>query len=237
MTTLFVTLAINEEAIHQDYINSSLQLIDSVLKHTNHSILIVTDEPDKYIPTERVMTRHLADITDEPILSAGVFNMHLKRIPIRLGYELGYDRVIFCDADVRFDSWDVSELPDVDIMYKAGSSTLEGLKEHPSAKQWINQKLTEMGDLWYPELGKSPHICEVIVLFKREKLGKFLDFWDKIVSNYENPYTYYDGFYFGVCITHSGMSSFNLQYKPVGIKFLDRIKVYHQGKELNLAKT
>jgi len=134
------------------------------------------------LSTDRVKLINYDDKFKEPVVSAGLFNMHIKRKSIFLAKELGYDVVFY-------------------------------------------------GDLYYPELDRSPNPNETRVIFKNnEKLNNFILFWDKISNRNNNYNTYHDGVYFG---TSSVDSKMNMIGVTRDIKFTKHCKISHGEKFLN----
>ena len=89
----------------------------------------------------------------------------------------------------------------------------------------------EFGDLYYPELDRSPNPNETRVIFKNnEKLNNFILFWDKISNRNNNYNTYHDGVYFG---TSSVDSKMNMIGVTRDIKFTRHCKISHGEKFLN----
>lgn len=234
---VFTTIAINvrpESGI--DYIQRSKLLINSVLNLTDKDIIVVTNNTNEYqeLINDRLKIYDIEHLTDDKLISGGMFNMHLKRVPISIANKLGYENIMYCDCDTYFDKWDENSYQellnkDFDIAFKGGGN-LEGLLHLPH----YNIKVKEMGNLWYDDLKKSTNMAEVFILFKTPvKLLKFIDFWDKISDKNKDftHNTYYDSFYFGVSMYHSNMKGFNFKLnKTETNSFTENWKIQH-GKD------
>jgi len=205
MRTIVVSPAIQ---LNNDlsYLVKSKKLINSYLKFTNFDILILTNNVDFYrdIDSNRVKIISYEDNFNEPIISGKKFNMHIKRLPIKLASKMDYDIIYHHDCDCFIDGWDENSYNDLisqnyDIYftgYRSQRPQLGGLRRN--YKHFQDKIDKEFHGLYYEELDNAPNPSETKVIFKnKEKLIKFLEFWDKISENNKNFFTYHCGVYIG----------------------------------------
>lgn len=231
---VFTTVAIQVSPKKSiDYIERSKNLINSVINLTDKDIIVVTNEVEKYdLPNnQRIKIFDIKQINEDSFISGGLFNTHLKRIPISIATELGYKNIMYCDCDTYFEDWDEEAYQklismDFDIAFKGGTQ-LNDLLHLPH----YSRKVVEMGELWFDELKKSSMMAEVFILFKNSpKLKEFNNFWNDISKkNSEFKHnTYYDSFYFGVCMYKSKMIGMNFKnHKRDLFDFTKNWKIKH----------
>ena len=219
------------------YYESALKMVKTNLEHTNYDILILTNNVEffKEIDNDRLILIDYSKNFNEPIVSDNRFNMHIKRLPIKLASNLNYDVIFYNDCDCFINGWDDYSFKekcseDFDVAFVSHASPqLGGLrKAYPHFQEKID---LEFKDLYYDELDESPNPAETRVIFKNnEKLTKFLYFWDLISKQNDNYFTYYDGVYFGT-------SSIYAKMKMIGITpndpFSKYCRISHGDGELN----
>lgn len=238
MKTLVVTTLFDINSRYLDnYLQPCIKLIDGYLKHTNFDILILTNSP--YSLKDKVNKRvHIVDYRKEytePIFSAGKFNMHIKRLAIEKGSNLGYDIIYHHDCDCYIEGWDQKSFDEVtaqpfDIYFPTPSRPqLGGLrKQYKIYQDKIN---LEFGDLYEDRFDLSPNAAETFIIFKNNsKLKKFLEFWNKIAEQNNNFFTYYCGVYFGTSCIYADMNKTHITSDN---KFSTYGRIFHRNRLLD----
>jgi len=225
MKTVITTLSIQLSENDESYLKNAKKLIDTYLNYTNFDILLLTNNPSYFDEKNTRLKIYDYDlIYEEPIKSSNKFNMHLKRLPIKLGMNLGYDIIFFTDCDCFVTGWDSNSFEnkvneDFDVAFPNHANPQLGSlrKTHPH----FNQKIqTEFKDLFYDKLNNSPNPNETRVIFKNnQKLKKFLSFWDEISKRNNNYLTYFSGVYFGTSATHADMKMIGITKNDLFTKF------------------
>lgn len=238
MKTLIVTAAIQINENDFSYLKKSLNLIETYLKYTDFSILILTNNVDYYdVNDQRVQIVDYNKNFNEPIVSSSKFNMHIKRLAIRMGSETDYDIVYHHDCDCYIDGWDDESYHnlinmDYDVIFPGKNNERPQLGSLRKTYKHFQDKIDrEFVGLYYDELDQSPNPAETRIIFKNnEKLISFLNFWDKISKNNKNFLTYFCGVYFGTSAKHSNMKMYSVNEN---MKFSKYGKISHQNKVLN----
>ena len=90
------------------YWKTAENLIKTNLKHTNYDIVLITNNVGYFnsINEDRLKVFNYDDLYKENKISDKRFNMHLKRYPIKLSSELGYDIIFYNDCDCYIDGWE-----------------------------------------------------------------------------------------------------------------------------------
>jgi hypothetical protein len=206
-------IAIEISPTSHRYLDSARKLIESNLLYTNYDILILTNNVDyfKDITDGRLILIDYDTKFSETIISDNRFNMHLKRYPIKLSQELGYDIIYYNDCDGYIVGWDEYSFEnkcneDFDVAFVSHANPqLGGLRR--TYKHFQDIIDSEFEDLYYDELDNAPNPAETRVIFKNnEKLSLFLEFWDKISQRNKNYFTYHDGVYFGTSAIYAHMT-------------------------------
>lgn len=239
MKTLITTLCFdvnNLKNINNIYVRSCKVLIESYLKYTNFDILVLTNVPNSFkeYVSNSVTVVDYDDKFNEPITYRNKFNMHLKRLPLKLGSELDYDIIYFNDCDCFITGWDNKSYIELikeeyDVIFPTRTNKLGSVKiQNPIYQKKID---SELGDLFCKEFDEAPMTAETFIIFKNNnKLKKFLEFWDKIVERSSNPFTYYCALYYGTSTINAGM---NYTYVTEKNKFSTFGRIHHAGKYLN----
>ena len=237
MKTLIVTAAIQIDKDDFYYLETSKKLIDGYLNFTDFDILILTNNIKYYdfVKNDRVILVDYHDNFDEPITSLNKFNMHIKRLAIKLGSDLNYDLIYHHDCDCYIDGWDKQSYDDLVIQ---DYDVIFPTSEHPQLGklrkyyEHFQEKIDkEFIGLYYEELDLSPNPAETRIIFKNnEKLKTFLNFWDKISENNKNYLTYYCGVYFGTSAKHSNMKMYSVKSE---MEFSKYGKIKQRDKTLN----
>jgi hypothetical protein len=195
------------------YLDSAKKLINTHLEYTTYDIILITNKPEYFndITSLRVNIINYYDRFDESIISDNRFNMHLKRYPIQVSSEMGYENIFYNDCDCYIIGWDDLSFSNkckenFDVAFVSHTNPqLGGLrKTYPHFQEKID---TEFVGLYYDELDESPNPAETRVIFKNNnKLNNFLHFWGLISKQNNNYFTYYDGVYFGTSSIYAKMN-------------------------------
>lgn len=210
--TCITSLCIEIKEESKRYLDAAEKLIESNLAYTDFDILLLTNKIDlfKHINNARVTVLNYSELFQENLISAGKFNMHLKRYPILIAKNFGYNIIIYNDCDCFIDGWDSKSFEtkieeDCDIFFVSHANPqLGGLRK---AYKHFQEKIdNELNGLYTHDMDEAPNPAETRVIFKNnEKLNLFLEFWDKISNNNKNYFTYYDGVYFGTSSIYAKM--------------------------------
>lgn len=194
------------------YLNAAKKLIETNLKYTNFDIVLLTNMVSKFddVKDARLRIIDYGSNYSEKIISGNKFNMHLKRYPIKIAQNLGYEIIYYNDCDCFISGWDEVSFnkkinEDFDIFFSKHANPQLGslIKNYKHFEEKIKN---EFGDLYTEEMNMSPNPAETRIIFKNnEKLISFLEFWDKISKNNKDYFTYYDGVYFGTSAIFSKM--------------------------------
>lgn len=206
------TICIELDKSTNRYLKCGKRLIETHLKYTDFNILIITNDTSYFsdITDSRVLIVDYESSFTEPTVSGSRFNMHLKRLPVKLAKELGYDIIFLNDVDCFITGWDNASFQnkckeDFDVAFVSHANPqLGGLRQ--TYKHFQDKIDLEFGDLYYDELDKAPNPAETRVIFKNnEKLTNYLKFWDKIAARNNDYFTYHDGVYFGTSGVYAEM--------------------------------
>jgi len=231
------TVAIEVDDNSKKYINSAKKLIETNLLYTKYDILVLTNKPDDFSDVDNgrlIIVDYDSEFT-EPILSGKRFNMHIKRKPVQLSKDLGYDVIFYNDCDCFITGWDEYDFSnkcdenfDVAFVSHANPQLGELIKIYPHFQEKIE---TEFVGLYYDDLDKSPNPAETRVIFKNNnKLNDFLHFWDLISKQNNNYLTYHDGVYFGTSATYSKMNMTGIDKNS---KFSEYCRITHGNNILD----
>jgi hypothetical protein len=208
------------------YLDAAKKMVLTHLEYTNYDVLLITNKSEffKDIVTPRFKLITYEEKFDETIISNGRFNMHLKRYPIQIAAEMGYENIFYNDCDCYITGWDNLSFnkkckEDFDVAFVSHANPqLGGLrKTYPHFQEKIN---TEFVGLYYDELDESPNPAETRVIFKNnDKLQNFLHFWGLISKQNNNYYTYHDGVYFGTSAVYAKMNMIGITPKEEFTKY------------------
>ena len=235
--TCVATLAFEIQQNSKKYLESAKKLIKSNLEYTDFDVLILTNHVDyfKDINDARVEILNYHDHFRENSISGGKFNMHLKRYPIRMAKNMGYDVIFYNDCDCFIDGWDNKSFTlkmenDFDIFFVSHANPqLGGLRK--SYEHFQKKIDIELAGIYTEDMDNAPNPAETRVIFKNnQKLNLFLEFWDKISNNNNNYFTYYDGVYFG---TSSIYAKMKLGSVTKSDEFSKYCHISHMGGTLN----
>jgi cephalosporin hydroxylase len=194
------------------YTDSAKNMIKSHLRYTNFDIILLTNKKEEFenINDGRVKILDYYSLYNESHISSNKFNMHLKRYPIKLAKDYGYDIIFHNDCDCFINDWDDSSFKekiktDYDVFFVSHANPQLGglIKNYKHFREKVEN---ELGSLYTEDMNSAPNPAETRVIFKNnEKLDLFLSFWDKISNNNKNYFTYYDGVYFGTSAIYAKM--------------------------------
>ena len=219
------------------YLNCGRNLIETNLQYTDYDIIIITNNVDYFsdFKNDRLIIIDYEKNYSENIISDNRFNMHLKRYPIQMSSDLGYDIIFYNDIDCYIIGWDSDSFikkcnDDFDVAFASSvHPQLGGLRRE--YKHFQDKIDLEFGDLYYEELDMSPNPVETRVIFKNnDKLKLFLKFWDMISERNNNYFTYHDGVYFGTSAVYSGMKMISVTRDD---KFSSFCRISHGENTLN----
>ena len=194
------------------YTDSAKKMIESHIKYTNFDIILLTNKKEEFknFNDSRIKIFDYHSLYNEPHISSNKFNMHLKRYPIKLAKDYGYDIIFHNDCDCFITDWDSFSFEekintDCDVFFVSHANPqLGGLKKN--YKHFKDKVEQELKGLYTEDMDSAPNPAETRVIFKNnEKLNSFLLFWDKISNNNKNYFTYYDGVYFGTSAIYAKM--------------------------------
>lgn len=239
---IFTTICISDPVLDQHrghfrgeyyYVETANILISSVLKNTNHSIIVVTDVPEKFTSSDRVIIHDITKLTDEPRLIERYMNFHLKRYALKTAFKSSYKYVVYLDCDLFIEKFNEDifawmDLRNVDVAGKLGITDIRAMLETSACKQ----KITQFGHLWNDEFLSATLPFEMFLVFKKneQKQSLFIDMWDKIALEslkYEID-TIYDSYYIGTAIHYAKMNKLNLQ-QSVDLELLDITQNFFNG--------
>jgi hypothetical protein len=234
--TCITTLSIDIKN-NNNYFEKTKKLIETYLNHTNFDILVLTNNVNYFEDlkcTRLILIDYDSNFTETKV-SGQMFNMHLKRLPIKLGMQKNYEIVYYHDGDCFIDGWDQSSFiekcsEEFDVAFVSHANPqLGGLRRDYAHFQYKVDN--DLNGLYFEELDNSPNPAETRVIFKNnDKLNKFIEFWDLISENNKDYNTYHDGVYFGTSAVYAKM-------KMIGVtpndNFTNYCKIQHADKILN----
>lgn len=246
---IFTTICISDPALDEYrghfrgkyyYVETANILINSILKNTRHSIIVVTDVPEKFTSSERVIIRNIKEFTDEPRLVQRYMNFHLKRYAIKTGFDSPHEYVVYLDCDLFIEKFNEEiftwmDSRNMDVAGKLGITDIRAMLDTPACKQ----KITQFGHLWSDEFLSATLPFEMFLVFKKneQKQRLFIDFWDKVAveSLKYKIDTLYDSYYIGTAIYYARMNKLNLQQSTdlelldITQSFFNGLRVIHSG--------
>jgi len=226
MKTLVATFSIEkaEEEKANRYKFRTRILIDSTLKFTPHDVLVVTNAVSyfsDYADNKRVIIIDFdKEYKDEPLVSGGVFNFNLKRLPIKSCIGLNYDYILYQDCDCFFSGWDQEAFEDMmsldyDVYYATFyphhtvQDQLDKPKNHPST----GTKIEALKEIMHDDLYNAVIPVETKIIYKNSiKIEFMIDMWDKFaaLSEEKKINTYPESVYIAMAAQHAKM-------KPIGV--------------------
>lgn len=246
---IFTTVCISDPALDEArghfrgeyyYTETANILVNSVLKNTNHNIIVVTDVPEKFIRSDRVIVHDIRQLSSEPKLINRYMNFHLKRYAMKLAFESSYKYTVYLDCDLfieKFneDIFDWMDVRDVDVAGKLGVTTIDTMQYTSVGIE----KIQQFGPHWNDDFLNATLPFELFLIFKKnEKKQKlFMDLWNRVALESLNHdiTTLYDSYYIGTSIQHSQMNKLNLQQSDDEDllnrtdRLFDGIRVIHAG--------
>jgi hypothetical protein len=198
------------------YAYATNALINSVLKTTELSIVVVTDVPDMIQISDRVLVYDIRALTNEPRMINRYMNFHLKRYALKQAFELNFKYVVYLDCDILLKKFDVElfdylDTIDVDVCGKLGVANIRSFIDTIIAQQ----KIIQFGPYWNDDFLNAILPFEMFFIFKQnqQKQALFMDIWDRVAieSIKYDILTLYDSYYFGVAMYYAKMNKLNLQ--------------------------
>lgn len=194
------------------YLDICKNLIDSYLTYTDFDIVVLTDNTNFFssIKNERLKLYDYNRLFTEPKKSYNFFNMHLKRLPIKLTSQMNYDIIFYHDCDCYIIGWDDNSFKqkcseDFDVGFISHANPQLG-SLRKSYKHFQDKIDNEFNGIYEERFDLAPNPAETRVLFKNnEKLKKFIKFWDLVASKNNDFFTYFDGVYFGTSAIYADM--------------------------------
>lgn len=244
---IFTTLCIGNELLDvqrrqfkgtDHYFEVADILIRSVLKNTTHSINVVTDMPDRFIKCDRVIVHDIRKLTDEPMLSDGYLNFHLKRFALKTAMNTAYKYVVYFDCDVFIETFNDKLFESLDVVNCDVAGRLGG--DEASIRSLLNtngvpeQKIEEFGNLWSESFFDCTLPTETCLIFKKNEplQNKMLQFWDLVAkeSLSKNVFTYYDSYYIATAIKHANMAKidFMTDLREESTEFIEGLRIIHK---------
>lgn len=167
-------------------------LIRSALKFTPFDIVMVTNDVEyfsEYSSNPRVHMYDMKDFDDKEKVW-GVFNYNLKRLPIKVAQDMGYDIIYHNDCDCFYHGWDDESFKqllsaDYDTYYVNYNyqHTIGGLA---TDNERYRNKIDALKEFIHGDILQAYPPLETRILFKNnDKLTTMLDFWDKL-SKFES---------------------------------------------------
>jgi hypothetical protein len=251
MKTIIATLCVDPKRIFATdnrYFTLARVLLDTYLKYTDFSILIVTNNVkffDDYDREPRVIIVDFDANFSDPMTACGYINMNLKRLPIKLASQLNFDIVYHNDCDCFITGWDdesyAAALAEdyefyMPTVYHEGNR-IDGLRlDIPIIDAKIKIEYEDSG-ICYPDIGGAPHMSETRILFKNnDKMKLFVKYWDRIASandqKYRNNVCYAttDGVYFGTCAWYAKMKIARMN---PNFMFTNNCRIHHGERILD----
>lgn len=244
---IFTTLCIGNELLDAQrrqfkgtdhYFEVADILVRSVLKNTNHSINVVTDIPDRFIKSDRVIVHDIRELTDEPMLSDGYLNFHLKRFALKTAMSTTYKYVVYFDCDVFIETFSDKLFERLDMVNCDVAARLGG-NESPirsllNTNGVAEEKIKEFGELWSESFFDCTLPTETCLIFKKNEplQNKMLEFWDLVAkeSLSKNVFTYYDSYYIAASIAHANMAKidFMTDFLDESTEFVEGLRIIHK---------
>lgn len=243
---IFTTVCISDDLLDinrrqfkgtHHYFQAANILVNSVLKYTGASIIVVTDIPEEFKFQDRVIVYDIRELTDEPTLVHGYFNLHLKRFALKKAFDRNETYVVYLDCDVFLDNHMSYELfneldsMDVDVIGKLGVSNIRGMNEVSSMV--VDTKIKEFGTAWNDKFFEATLPFEFFLIFKKniDKQTKFFETWSLIAEQslrLDQP-TYADSYYMGCSILNAEMKQLNLvtHGSQISTEFLQNLRIIH----------
>lgn len=226
---VFTTLAIG--ILH---INTSMLLIQSVMKFTSSDIYVVTDLPEEFEHHLRYFgpRLHVIDIRKyEHFVTKidGKFNYHLKCIAVYLTSKEVSQTLIYIDADTFLFGWDKS----ISRYIHGFENTLmarfrEKVKENTSMAKFIPEKALAHG-VDYTTIESRLAVETIMVLTRGKQTTDFLDEWKRItdhsITNSIDPFI--EAFELSLALEYSGMPTMNVTNAT---PFADNFRTLHHDK-------
>lgn len=201
-------------AIGQKYFDSAINFakdLNQVSK--NHEYIIISNKTENEIPNTKIIPID----KNETLFIGEFFNYNLKYIPIKFAKKMGYEFIIFVDAD-----WKINNTYSEESMYSLfeymKNNNLDFLFERPHlighGKHQGNESFWRHKISFYnlleTDVYDSGHVAnEQFLLFKNnKKLDMFLDKWESLekIATKENLWPFAEGVEIGMSSAISKMN-------------------------------
>ena len=212
-------------------------LINSILKYTTATILVITDMENRYQRHDRVIFKDIRSFTDQRIIRHGYFDFNLKRFAIKEASDMGKSYVIYLDADLHLNRnvekymRDISSY-DVDLWIPRPVNNIGGLLQGDLREEVFGS----MGDLWEDRYRDAPLPAETLLVFKNDirKINIFIDTWSRFAEYIvkTDRLSQRESMYIGVGIMEAGMSMESLADKDL-YDLVNSFNIVHTNKVMN----
>ena len=168
-------------------------ITDISLQNYKPNLVVLTDNVDKIIKESFVNAVNVADYDGEYLKYENNyydFDFSVKRFAVRASVDLGYEKVILVDADMRVNS---SLFTEEKFLNSFDENTISGPVTYNFEEQINNNSELGRRLLHYEnvfgfitdknKLNIMPEDCIQYLSIEKEKFYKFLDVWDKCIEH------------------------------------------------------
>jgi len=168
-------------------------ITDISLQNYKPNLVVITDNVDKIIKESFVNAVNVADYDGEYLKYENNyydFDFSVKRFAVRASVDLGYEKVILVDADMRVNS---SLFTEEKFLNSFDENTISGPVTYNFEEQINNNSELGRRLLHYEnvfgfitdknKLNIMPEDCIQYLSIEKEKFYKFLDVWDKCIEH------------------------------------------------------
>ena len=168
-------------------------ITDISLQNYKPNLVVITDNVDKIIKESFVNAVNVADYDGEYLKYENNyydFDFSVKRFAVRASVDLGYEKVILVDADMRVNS---SLFTEEKFLNSFDENTISGPVTYDFEEQINNNSELGRRLLHYEnvfgfitdknKLNIMPEDCIQYLSIEKEKFYKFLDVWDKCIEH------------------------------------------------------
>lgn len=172
----FTTLAIGKK-----YIDRSITLIQSILKFTNASIYVLTDDISAFgsYYGHRVVPIDINSLTTNPFQIKNIFNYNLKYYCFQYCVNnTDYKTIIYMDSDSFLFGWNVNFMYEIRDLYGLIARSRE-LISNMMDDNVVNEKITllQHHDVQFPLV-----IENILILQRDYRTNDFIKLWGEIVT-------------------------------------------------------
>ena len=168
-------------------------ITDISLQNYKPNLVVLTDNVDKIIKESFVNAVNVANYDGEYLKYENNyydFDFSVKRFAVRASVDLGYEKVILVDADMRVNS---SLFTEEKFLNSFDENTISGPVTYDFEEQINNNSELGRRLLHYEnvfgfitnknKLNIMPEDCIQYLSIEKEKFYKFLDVWDKCIEH------------------------------------------------------